>query len=169
MVTTGGYAPITVPEPPLGPVARAEGVEPQTLAKQGTDLQMAMAQTGPHRYRLTVVNSSDIGYINAFYWSVPSGVSIAKITSVGGTGRGQCVLSNSANSGATEPRTLLAPKEIMCEGLNLRPPTCLCLNDGGEIIISFIANAFPGYSGSFVITSATPVLKVIPSSLQPAP
>ena len=37
-----------------------------------------MAQKAPHRFQLTVVNSSNIGFIDSFYWVVPSGVSISK-------------------------------------------------------------------------------------------
>jgi hypothetical protein len=168
MPTTGAYAPLSVPKPPLGPIARAQGVEPDAFSKQGTDLQTVMARTGSHRYQLTIVNSSTIGFINSFYWSVPAGVSITELTKVTGVGSGHCALTGTSGVDGRQSATLVSDPKILCEGLNLKPPTCSCFNNGGKIVISFIANTFPGFEGSIVIVSATPVLKIIPSYLQPA-
>ncbi len=67
--------------------------------------------------------------------------------------------------GVNSRRLVLNPK-ISCDSLGLKPPTCTCLNDGGKLVISFVAAGYSGLAGSIGILSMTPTLKIIPSYVQ---
>src|SRR6478609_7244740 len=98
---------------------------------------------GPRSYRVTVSNVSGIGFVNALDWRPPSGMTVVRVTSSSG---GHCELARGA-----DPR-------ITCAGLRLKPPTCTCRGDGGELVISFVANKAPNMlAGASAVVSATPV------------
>jgi hypothetical protein len=162
--TTGAYAPISVPKPATGLQALAQGVDPDTLSKQGADLVTVISRgTGARHYKLTILNTSNIGYIDSFYWSPPAGVTIDRVIS---SSSGHCALTGTPGyGGKLFPGVELYPK-ITCGDVSLKPPTCTCASDGGRIVISFTANTFPSLAGSIGITSATPILKTIPSYVQ---
>jgi hypothetical protein len=162
--TTGAYVPITVAKPATGLMALAQGVDPDSMSKVGSDLETVLsAGSQAHHYKLTIQNTSGMGYVNSLYWSPPSGVTVTKVT---GSSVGNCTLTGTSGfGGKLFPGVVLYPK-IACAGLNLKPPSCTCKADGGRIVISFVADQFPGLAGSVGITSATPVLKIIPSFVQ---
>jgi hypothetical protein len=147
MPTTGDYAPISIVHPQNSAIA-----DPDSRSRQGQDLSTVLSRgAGSHRYRVTVSNVSAIGFINSLSWVPPAGMTIVNVT---GSSSGHC--------------ELLAAR-ISCDGVNLKPPTCTCRDDGGQIVISFIANSDPGLlAGASRVASATPVLKVIPGYVQSA-
>jgi hypothetical protein len=142
--TTGDYRPISIPSPVSG------AADPDSDARQGQDLTSVLSHgAGSRSYRVTVSNVSSIGFVNALDWRPPSGMKVVRVT---GSSAGQCTLA-----GGTDTR-------ITCAGLRLKPPTCTCRGDGGEVVISFVAEPAPGMlAGASAIVSATPVLKVIPA------
>ena len=162
--TTGAYAPISVPKPLvptlgyLGPVI----ADPDSMIRQGQDLQelLAAAPGSGRPVHLTISNVSGIGYINSFEWYPPAGVNIVKL--IGSTG-GHCVTAGTSGFGGNQFKTVTLDPGILCTGINLKPPTCLCRSDGGSVVITFVANAQVGLSGVARVASATPVLANIPS------
>src|SRR6266403_73989 len=56
--------------------------------------------------------NSAIGFINSFSWVPPAGMTIVNVS---GSSSGHC--------------ELLAAR-ISCDGVNLKPPTCTCRDDG---------------------------------------
>lgn len=164
--TTGAYAPITVPKPLVprlgygGPLV----ADPDSMIRQGQDLQTVVTSaSAPHHYRLTITNVSNIGFIGSFQWYPPSGVSIVKLL---GSSSGHCVVAGTAGLGGKLFQNALLNPEITCDNLNLKPPTCTCKGDGGEVVISLVADRDIGLAGSTRVVSATPVLSIIPSSVQ---
>jgi hypothetical protein len=145
--TTGDYRPISIPSPVTG------AADPDSDARQGQDLTTVLSHGGgPRSYRVTVSNVSSIGFVNALDWRPPSGMTIVRVTS---SSAGHCELARSA-----DPR-------ITCAGIRLKPPTCTCRGDGGELIISFVADRAPSMlAGASAIVSATPVFNVIPAFVQ---
>jgi len=162
--TTGAYVPITVPKPATGLMAMVQGVDPDSLSKVGTDVASVVSRgDGTNHYKLTILNTSSIGYIDSLYWAPPSGVTITKVT---GSSAGHCALTGTSGfGGKLFPSVELYPK-ISCTGLGLKPPSCTCIADGGKVVISFVADTFPGLAGAVGITSARPILKIIPSYQQ---
>jgi|SRR5581483_3697229 len=148
--TGGNYVPISIPAPVKGEIA-----DPDSMARQGQDLATTLsAGRTPHEFRVTVSNTSTIGFVNAFYWVPPRGMTLIKVV---GSDSGHCVVDPAP-----------APK-ISCNGLRLKPPTCTCRGDGGQLVISFLASKDPGMlGGASAVVAATPVLKVIPA-VPPAP
>jgi hypothetical protein len=142
--TTGDYRPISIPSPVSG------AADPDSDARQGQDLTTVLSQgAGSRSYRVTVSNVSGIGFVNALDWRPPGGMKVVRVT---GSSAGRCTLT-----GGADPR-------ITCAGLRLRPPTCTCRGDGGEVVISFVADRPRGMlAGASAIVSATPVLKIIPA------
>jgi hypothetical protein len=132
----------------------------------GGDLQMILSQAArPHHYQLTVTNSSGIGFVNAFQWLPPAGVQIVKVT---GSSSGHCKLAGTSGFGGNQFKTVLLYPNILCDNINLKPPTCTCRGDGGSETISFIATQELGlHQGVASVISMTPVLKVVPSHVQP--
>ena len=65
--------------------------------------------------------------------------------------------------GGNEFKTVVLYPNILCEKVNLKPPSCTCAGDGGSMTISFVLNTSTGYSGSARVLAATPVLKIIRS------
>jgi len=148
------YRPITVRAP------NEEAVDPDSTSVGGQDLSATIVHPSGDRYRVVISNTSGIGYINALNWNPPDGMRITQITS---SSAGRCRLSS-------------GDQRIVCSGLKLKPPTCTCRSDGGELVVSFVAkNSGTGLlAGASAIVAATPVLKVIPGyatspDLKPCP
>src|SRR6266481_8221720 len=121
MPTTGDYVPISIAHPQNSAIA-----DPDSRSRQGQDLATVLSRgAGSHQYRVTVSNVSAIGFINSFSWVPPAGMTIVNVT---GSSSGHCELHAA---------------RISCDGVNLKPPTCTCRDDGGQIVISFVANSDP--------------------------
>ena len=115
LATTGAFAPLTVPEPETGQTALGQGADPDSLSTQGSDLEAVLSRgTGSNHYKLTIVNTSNLGYVDSLYWSPPAGVTIFKVV---GSSAGHCVLTHTSGSGVPYPK-------ISCAAIRLRPPTC---------------------------------------------
>jgi hypothetical protein len=167
MPTTGAYAPISVPTPitPHLGFGGALAADPDSMIRQGQDLQIVISrEPGRNHYKLTVTNVSGIGFINSFHWLPPTGVNILKVT---GSSSGQCDATGTSGFGGKQFQTVVLNPEILCDGVNLKPPTCTCSGDGGQVSVSFVASQPVGLGGAARVDSATPVLAVIPSSPQP--
>jgi hypothetical protein len=105
-------------------------------------------------YQLQVLNTSGIGYLNGFTWVPSAGWKVTKITSTSGA---DCSLTTQG--------------KIFCRG-SVQPPTCLCTDDGGSVVIDFEATPtkknsgylFGGAPWQFKITKMTPVPYIIPGA-----
>jgi hypothetical protein len=160
--TTGAYAPISV----LTPTIRMFGGAPvgDREAMMQTNLSVTMSRLpGSHRYQLIVTNTSSLGIVHAFQWYASPGVQLLKVI---GSSSGRCVLSGLSGFGGSQFRALVLYPNILCEGLNLKPPTCTCRGNGGDVRVSFVADRDPALVGSPRVISATPLLKIVPSYQQ---
>lgn len=146
--TTGDYRPISIASPVNGAVA-----DPDSMARQGQDVTSVLSPgAGAHTYRVTLSNVSSIGFVNALDWRPPAGMRIVRVT---GSSAGHCGLAAGSDH------------RITCVGLRLKPPTCTCRGDGGELVVSFVANKAGGMlAGASAVVAATPVFKVIPAFVQ---
>jgi hypothetical protein len=160
--TTGGYAPLTVPKAHL---VRQGGLilnEPDAPAQTWVSAVLS-SLSGNHRYSLTVTNASNMGYINSFEWYAPTGVRILRVI---GSSSGHCAPSGLTGFGGNQFKTVVLYPNILCENVDLKPPSCTCTGDGGSMTISFLLDTATNYSGTARVLTATPVLKVIPSYLK---
>ena len=164
--TTGQYAPISVTRPKINTAGGAILNDPD--AGVVSDLTTSVTQLpGVHRYRITVTNSSAVGFIDSFQWYPPSGVRIVKVT---GSSVGHCGLTGLTGFGGNQFGSVLLYPNITCQKVDLKPPSCTCTGDGGSVDISFVADRVMGGTGFARLISARLVLKLIPSYLQaPAP
>jgi hypothetical protein len=111
-------------------------------------------------YRLSVNNTSGLGYINTFTWVAPQNMNITQITSSEG-GKCQLVEGNISCRGG---------------GKGIAPPKCTCLA-GGSLTVNFTATGLsPTFNGKYYtyygieggwlhILTMTPVPYHIPSFL----
>ena len=160
--TTGGYAPLVVPKAHL---VRQGGLilnEPDAPAQTWVSAVLS-SLGGRHRYALTVTNASNMGYINSFEWYAPTGVRILRVT---GSSSGHCGPSGLTGFGGNQFKTVVLYPNILCEKVDLKPPSCTCTGDGGSMTISFVLDTTTNYSGTARVLTATPVLKVIPAYLK---
>jgi hypothetical protein len=171
--TTGSWAPLTWQHPLIAqqdfipnPLAPPK-IDPDSMIRSGTDVQTVLTHLSGSHYKLHVVNSSGIGFINSFHWYPPGGLTLEKVT---GSSVGNCTLSGTSGAGGNLfPGVVLNP-EIDCQGISLKPPTCTCLGNGGHLDILFTVakGSYLGglMAGSVRIATGTPVLKIIPSAVQ---
>jgi hypothetical protein len=151
--------PYTLQIRPNPTLPQAPGRDPDTKAESGSHANVVVRFLGKNHYQLRIVNTSDIGFINAFTWLAPRGLTVTAVT---GSSDGTCRLSGN---------------DIWCSGMAIRPPVCAC-RSGGRATVSFTAETAsrsgPGQSygiqGSGVrIAAMTPVPYLIPSHLGVAP
>jgi hypothetical protein len=90
---------------------------------------------GKNRYRLTISNASSLGAITSFQWTPPITTHILKL--LGNTG-GTCTLGGLKGFGGLQFPTLVLHQNVLCDRLDLKPPTCTCRGDGGAMTISFV-------------------------------
>jgi hypothetical protein len=122
------------------------------------DTSTLLKELGGGRYRLDVVNTSEIGSIDAFRWTAPAGWRITSITRSTG---GDCKVADAGT--------------IACSG-SLHVPKCLCTRTGGAVTVEFTAKAqdfkiVNGYrvyqsttGGHLTIDQMTPVPYLVPST-----
>jgi hypothetical protein len=110
----------------------SKGSDPDQLDRGGVDVGTTILSLGGDRYRLYVLNTSDVGFINTLRWSVnglaglAGPTTAARLIKVTGSSSGTCVLADSST--------------ISCTGLTIAPPKCTCL-PGGKLTIDFVAQS----------------------------
>ena len=163
--TTGPLAPLKIKRagvPVLGggiPVDLEPVIEPKNFNTALTVLP------GTHRYRLTISNASALGAINSFQWYPPAKVRILKLL---GSSQGHCTLTGLKGFGGNQFPTVVLYPNVLCDKLDLEPPTCTCLGDGGIMTISFVTdNEYGGGSGELRMHKATLVFDRVPTYIKP--
>lgn len=105
-------------------------------------------------YKLEVMNTSGIGYLDGFTWTPSPGWTVTRIKNASGAA---CSVTQAG--------------KITCSG-TVQPPSCLCTGDGGIVSVEFTAtptkkNAgylFGGSATQFKVTKMTPVPYLIPGT-----
>jgi hypothetical protein len=135
--TTGPLAPITVTRPEVPVIGGGIPVDIDPLIER-KDFTTALAfLPGTHRYRLTISNASSLGVINSFQWYPPTRTHIVKVL---GSTKGTCTLRALTGFGGNQFPTVVLHQNVLCDRLDLKPPSCLCRGDGGAMTISFVTD-----------------------------
>ena len=92
---------------------------------------------GTHRYRMTISNISNLGAINSFQWYPPTTNHIVKLL---GSTEGACTLRGLTGFGGNQFPSLVLHQNVLCDRLDLKPPSCTCRGDGGAMTISFVTD-----------------------------
>lgn len=106
-----------VANPRVTPTRDADGHVRLTKTYGSDDLTVVRPLKRRGQYQLYVENTSGIGFIDAFTWHPPPGWTIKAISDTRGAA---C--------------SLTAAGSIRCSG-SVRPPSCLCTGDGGNVTI----------------------------------
>ncbi len=162
--TTGLWTPITVTRPKVPVIGGGIPVDIDPLITRN-DFNTTLSPLGMHRYRMTIVNHSNLGAINSFQWYSPTGVHIVKLI---GTTDGHCTSTGLTGFGGNQFPTLVLNQNILCDQLDLKPPSCTCLGDGGAVTISFVTDKDIGVgAGDLRMRTATLVFDRIPVYQKP--
>jgi hypothetical protein len=163
--TTGPWAPITVTRPKLPVIGGGIPVDIDPMVHRN-DLGLTLTRLpGKHRYRIAITNVSNLGAINSFQWYPPTGVHIVKLID---SSDGRCTLTGLTGFGGNQFPGLVLYPDILCEKVNLKPPSCTCQGDGGTVTISFVTEEeYGGGAGELRMRAATLVFDRIPSYLKP--
>jgi hypothetical protein len=161
VATTGAYAPITVSRPKLHLLAGSVVADPEAGVQNNLTTSV-FHHPGSNHYRITVTNSSNIGFIDSFQWYPPWGVHIVRVT---GSSVGHCAIDGVSGFGGNQFQAVLLYPNIFCEKVGLKPPSCTCQGDGGSVDISFVSDRPMGATGTARLVSAQLVLRPIPSYL----
>jgi hypothetical protein len=135
--TTGPLAPITVTRPSVPVIGGGIPVDLDPLIEPkffGTALTYL---PGKNRYRITISNVSSLGAINSFQWYPPTTTRIIKVL---GSTAGNCTLGGLTGFGGNQFPTLVLHQNVLCDKLDLKPPSCTCRGDGGAVTISFVTD-----------------------------
>jgi hypothetical protein len=164
VATTGPYAPIHVFRPTIYTEAGTLLNDPEA-ALIPSYLGTAVSKLpGLHRYRVTVTNTSNLGFIDSLQWYPPPGVHITRVI---GSSVGDCAATGLTGFGGNQFKTVLLYPNISCDRVGLKPPSCTCQGNGGSVSVSFVVDrAFTGL-GSTQLTSARLVLHPILSYQKP--
>jgi len=163
--TTGQWAPITVTRPQVPIIGGGIPVDIDPVVVR-TDLSTTLSLLAgrPNSYRITVTNTSNVGAINSLQWYPPTGVHIVKVL---GSSDGHCTTAGLTGFGGNQFRTVVLFPNILCDQLDLKPPTCTCLGNGGSMTISFVTDKDLGGSlGDARMRAATLVFNRIPGYLK---
>jgi hypothetical protein len=161
--TTGPYAPIAVSRPKIYTMAGAVLNDPEASVSANLNT-LATQLPGTYRYRITISNTSNVGFIDSFQWYPPTGVRIVRVL---GSSAGSCGLSGLTGFGGAQFTSVVLYPNITCRKVNLKPPSCTCLGDGGTVDVSFVADRPLGGIGTANMISARLVLHPVPSYLKP--
>jgi hypothetical protein len=160
--TTGPLAPITVTRPSVPIIGGGIPVDLEPLIER-KDFSTALTfLPGAHRYRITISNISNLGAINSFQWYPPTAVHIVKVLD---STEGNCTLRALTGFGGNQFPTLVLHPNVLCDKLDLKPPSCTCLGDGGGVTISFVTDKeFGAGDVDLRVRTATLVFHRIPVS-----
>jgi hypothetical protein len=156
--------PITVVRPRVPIIGGGIPVDIDPVVSR-TDLGTTLAPLpGTNRYRITISNTSNVGAITSFQWYPPPGIHIVKVL---GSTEGQCTATGLTGFGGNQFRTVVLFPNILCDKLDLKPPSCTCLGDGGTMAISLVTDKNLGGSlGDVRMRTATIVFDRIPGYLK---
>jgi hypothetical protein len=160
--TTGNYAPLTVWRPPIIRIGAVVMNDPESPPQQWLFTGLRPL-SGRNRYQVSLQNTSSVGSINSLQWFPPPGIQVARVL---GSSTGHCKVGGVTGFGGNQFKGLLLYPNIVCDSLNLKPPTCTCKGDGGSITISFVLDRPTTSPGGSRVLTATPVLKAIPSYIK---
>lgn len=160
--TTGPRAPITVKRPSVPIIGGGIPVDiDPAIGRRDFSTTLAFLP-GTHRYRITISNVSSLGAINSFQWYPPKAVHIVKLL---GSSVGTCTLRGLKGFGGNQFPTLVLQPNVLCDTLDLKPPSCTCLGDGGAVAISFVTDKeFAAGDVDLRVRTATLVFHPIPVS-----
>ena len=160
--TTGPLAPITVKRPSVPIIGGGIPVDLEPLIER-KDFSTALTfLPGIHRYRITISNISSLGAINSFQWYPPTAVHILKVL---GSSAGTCTLRGLTGFGGNQFPTVVLHPNVLCDKLDLKPPSCTCRGDGGALTISFVTDKeFQAGDVDLRVRTATLVFHRIPVS-----
>ena len=161
--TAGEFAPLTVSRPDVPIVGGGIPVDIEALKERKDFGTTLVSLPGKHQYEITFINISDAGVINSFQWYPPTGVHVTKLLR---SSRGNCTLTGLTGFGGNQfPGVVLYPN-ILCEGVDLEPPTCTCLGNGGSVSIAFTTDeAVAVVAADIKLRTATLVFDRIPGFL----
>jgi hypothetical protein len=164
--TTGQWEPITVTRPNVPIIGGGVPVDIDPMVHRD-DLSLTLAPLpGTHRYEVTVTNTSDLGAINSFQWFPPAAVRVLELT---GSSEGHCTLTGLKGYGGGQFPTVVLYPNVLCDKLDLKPPSCTCLGDGGTVKLTFVTEKeYAGGSGELRMRTASLVRDRIPSFIEPA-
>ncbi len=164
--TTGPWAPISVTRPKLPVIGGGIPVDIDPMVHRNDLATTLAAMPGTRRYRITISNSSNLGAINSFQWYPPTGVHIVKLL---GSSKGNCTLTGLTGFGGNQFPALVLYPDVLCEKVDLKPPSCTCQGDGGAVTISFITDEdYGGGAGELRVRAVTLAFDRIPAYLEPA-
>ncbi len=132
--TTGDWVPLTVSRPDVPIVGGGIAVDVDPLKERKDFGTTLVTLPGKHQYEITFINISDAGVINSFQWYPPTGVHVTRLLR---SSRGHCTLTGLTGFGGNQFPTVVLYPNILCEGVDLEPPTCTCLGNGGSLSIAF--------------------------------
>jgi len=157
--TTGQWAPMTVTKPSVPVIGGGIPVDVDPLIER-KDFSTTLAfLPGAHRFRLTISNISSLGAINSFQWYPPTGVRVVKLV---GSSEGNCTLRGLTGFGGNQFPTVVLHPSVFCDKLDMKPPSCTCLGDGGAVTISFVTDKdISGGDVDVRVRAATLVFKPI--------
>jgi hypothetical protein len=164
--TTGSWAPITIPAHKVPIIAGGIPVDIDPQINR-TDFGTTLLHLGPHEYRMTIFNTSNLGTIHSFQWYPPTGVRVTKLID---SSAGQCTLTGLKGFGGNQfPGVVLYPN-ILCSDLDLKAPSCMCLGDGGDVEVTFATNRdLVVGEGDLRIRAATLAFDRVPLDDDPRP
>jgi hypothetical protein len=135
--TTGPLAPYTVTRPNVPVIGGGIPVDLDPLIEPKFFETALTYLPGKNRYRLTISNASSVGAITSFQWYPPITTHILKVL---GSTAGNCTLGGLKGFGGNQFPTLVLHQNVLCDKLDLKPPSCICSGDGGAVTISFVTD-----------------------------
>lgn len=154
--TTGSWTPLTV-RPPKLPTAGAGipvDVDPRV---RRNDFSTTLSLLGPHRYGMTIFNTSNLGVINSLQWNPPPGVHVLDVVD---STEGHCTAKGVTGYGVNQT-------SFLCDNLDLKPPSCTCLGDGGSMTVTFVTDKDVAYGeGDLQVRGATLAFDRVPTYQQ---
>ncbi len=162
--TTGQWAPISVARPNVPVIGGGIPIDIDPRLTRN-DLSTTLTPlSGANHYGVTIANTSNLGAVNAFQWYPPTGVHIVKVV---GSSEGHCTLTGLKGFGGNQFPTVVLYPNVFCDKLDLEPPSCTCLGDGGAVTISFLTEkAYGGGSGDIRLREASLVFDRVPVYLK---
>lgn len=159
--TTGLWAPLTVKRPSVPVIGGGIPVDLDPLIERRDFSTTLSPLPGRHRYRITISNNSSLGAVNSFQWYPPTGVRFVKLVD---SSQGDCAIRAVTGFGGNQFPTVVLHSNVVCDKLDLKPPSCTCRGDGGVMTISFVTDKdIAGGDADIRVRTATLAFKPIPA------